>query len=137
MKRYVSFVVLAVVGVLGFGALGCHGQLPPTNRVVNLSWSTPAAGSGWAGCGSGQPVCTYVISRAPASGGICPATTGTAYTPLNASSPATGLTYTDAAAGGLTVCYVAQTLQSGAVSIASNSTGPLTVPGNPDRKSVV
>lgn len=121
--------------VVMIGSVACKGQVPPTSHTVNLTWTAPVAGGGWAGCTTAAP-CSYVISRAPASGGSCPATTGTAYTPLNQSTPATGLTYTDTTAAGLNVCYIAQTVQGVAVSVASNTAGPLAVSANPLAPSI-
>lgn len=116
--------------LLLLAALGCHAQVPATTYVVSLSWTAPAASGSWAGCGTGQPACTYVLSRAQAVSGACPATTGTNYTPLNQPSPATGTTYTDATAAG-SVCYVAQTVQSGAYSQPSASSNVIVVPAVP------
>lgn len=125
-KRFPLLVVL-----LAFSVIGCRAQVPPTNHTVTLTWSAPAASGSWAGCGAGQPACSYVISRAVVSGSSCPSTTGTSYTPLNQTSPATGTTFVDSTAAGLTACYIAQTLQGSAVSVPSNAAGPLAVPGNP------
>lgn len=61
----------------------------------------------------------------------CPATTGTAYTPLNQSAPATGLTYTDTKPAAGTYCYIAESViaSTGQVSVPSNTAGPLTLSG--------
>lgn len=61
---------------------------------------------------------------------LCPATTGTAYTPLNQSSPVTALTYTDATPPTGQYCYVVQSVitATGQVSVPSNTAGPLDVP---------
>jgi hypothetical protein len=118
MKK-ICFVIASV-----FFIVGCHGQVPPTNHTVTLTWQAPATG-----CTTSAP-CTYVLSRATVSGTTCPGTSGTTYTPLNQSNPVSALTYTDSTASGLTVCYIAQTMQGGAVSIPSNS-ALVTVPSNP------
>lgn len=62
----------------------------------------------------------------------CPASTGTAYTPLNQSSPATGLTYTDSTPAAGSYCYIAQSVISstGQVSAPSNIAGPFTLSGS-------
>lgn len=58
---------------------------------------------------------------------LCPATTGTAYTPLNQSSPVTTLSYTDATPPAGQQCYVAQSVAGSQVSVPSNTAGPLNV----------
>lgn len=119
------FILVALVMVNG-----CHAQVAPTNTVVVLTWTQPSPSGSWSGCTASSP-CTYVISRASSVAGACPATTGTNYTPLNQSSPASGLTYTDMSVSGSTLCYIAQTLQSGLVSMPSNTAGPFVIPANP------
>lgn len=57
------------------------------------------------------------------------------YTPLNSSSPTSALTFTDTGAAGLSVCYIAQTEQGGAVSQPSNVAGPFVVPASPGAPS--
>ncbi len=118
------FVLLASIGVLTMTA-GCHAQLPPSPApTVVLTWTASTS------CTGSSATCTYVVSRATVSSGSCPATTGTAYTPLNQASPVSGTTFTDSAPT-VSVCYVAQTIQSSLVSqasSASNSGTPLTVP---------
>lgn len=99
--------------------VACHTQVPPSPPpTVTLTWTAPA------NCSS----CTYVISRTTGTT-ACP-TSG--YTPLNQSSPASGTTYTDSAPPtGVSVCYVAQAVLSGATgqpSAPSNSGTPLAVP---------
>src|SRR6185312_55156 len=113
--------------------LAACGQMPPSSWQVSLTWTAPAPAGSWAGCGVGQPSCTYVVSRAILASGVttCPATTGVAYTPLNQSSPATGTVYNDTTASGQTACFLVQTLQGGAVSQPSNVAGPFVVPGSP------
>jgi len=54
----------------------------------------------------------------------CPASTGTAYMPLNASTPAAGLTYSDNPGVG-NWCYVAQSVLGANSSVPSNTTGVL------------
>jgi hypothetical protein len=120
MKRILALAAIIAVLV----PIGCHGQVPPSpNPSVNLTWTASTS------CTVAAP-CTYVISRATVTTGSCPATTGTAYTPLNQSSPATGTTYTDSAPTA-SVCYTAQTVQNNLTSVASaasNSGTPLAVP---------
>lgn len=106
-------------------AAGCHGQVPASKgSTVVLTWTAPA------GCTTN---CTYILSRA--TGTTCPATTGTNYTPLNQSSPASATTYTDSAPPqGVSVCYVAQTVQGGLTSVASgpsNGGVPIAIPSLP------
>ncbi len=110
------------IALLSFAlAIGCHAQVPPTNHVVDLSWTAPSGCTG----------CTFVISRAPAASGICPPSNASNYAPLNQNAPVSGTTYTDSSASGLNACYIAQTLQGAAVSVPSNTVGPLSVPANP------
>ena len=122
---------ILVLATLAIAAIGCHGQLPPTQHTVTLT-ITPQ------GCGTGTPTCTYVASKDVLTAGTltCPAPTGTNYTPINASSPATTTTFVDTTSAGETVCEVAQTLQSGAVSPASNTVGPFVVLPNPLAPSI-
>lgn len=117
----------------GFTLMGCHAQVKPTTHTVTESWKAPAATSTWTGCTTAAP-CTYILSRITAdSSGSCPAIdlTNLNYTPLNQSSPTSALTYTDTTASGLTVCYIVQTSQGGALSQPSNIDGPKVVPGVP------
>lgn len=116
-------------------SIGCgHAQIKPTSSQVDLNWTPPAASGSWAGCTSSSP-CTYVVSRIAIASGTsaCPAANVDApnYTPLNTNTPASGNSFTDAAASGLTVCYVVQTLQGSAVSLPSNVAGPFIVPASP------
>ena len=121
-------------------AIGCHAQVPPTTHKVVLTWNAPvtATGNAWLGCTTANP-CSYILSRATLTTGtlLCPAPTGSNYTPLNQSSPTSALTYTDATAAGLTVCYIVQTSQimpgdtTPSISVASNTAGPFALPGNP------
>jgi hypothetical protein len=115
-------------------AAGCHGQVPPAVAKASLTWTAPLPSGAWLGCGTGQPACTYIVSRAVvASGTACPANTGTAYTPLNQNSPVATAAYVDATAAGY-VCYVAQTLQGGLPSqpsTPSNNGVALNVPPPP------
>lgn len=129
MKQILFLATLSVLTV------GCgHAQVAPTSYQVALTYTAPVASGSWTGCTTAAP-CTYVLSRITLASGTtsCPAAnTGTPnYTPLNASSPVTGTSYTDASAIGLTVCYIAQTEQSSAVSGPSNTAGPFAVPASP------
>ena len=117
--------------------LGCHSQVTPTNSVVTLGGTVPAPSGTWLGCVAGQPACTFVFSRALVTGATCPPATGSTYTPLNLSSPATTLAYTDNTVSGLTACYIGQILQAGNVSQPSNTAGPFVVPASPLAPSVV
>lgn len=116
---------IAIVLVCAFATVGatCHGQVPPTSHTVTLTITPPANSSSY----------TYVISRAEVSGASCPAPNVQTpnYTPLNASNPISGTSYVDAGAAGTTVCYIAQSVVGGAVSVPSNTAGPFTVPANP------
>jgi hypothetical protein len=119
--------------LLPFLALtACHAQLPPTTHSVALTWTAPASPA----CTTAAP-CTYVLSRISVSGTTCPAANVTTpnYSPLNSANPVSTLSYTDTAAAGLTVCYIAQTLQGGAVSQPSNTAGPFVVPPTPGAPS--
>jgi hypothetical protein len=130
-----TLVALTAVVAL---AVGCHAQVPPTTHSVALTWQAPVPVSGgiWqtpCGTASGSSPCTYILSRISVAAGAtgCPVPSGViTYTPLNSSSPATGLTYTDSSAAGA-VCYLAQAVQLGTTGNPSNTTGPLTVPANP------
>jgi hypothetical protein len=106
---------------------GCHAvsQVPPSAPpTASITWTAPAANGGAA--------YTYVVSRATATGTTCPVTTGTAYTPLNQTTPTTALNYTDSTVtSGSSYCYIAQTLQSGLVSAPSSPSAVLTVPTVP------
>ena len=117
MKRSLVFVLAL--------AAGCaHSQMPPTVHSVTITITPPSGASGAA----------YVISRA--TGSTCPVSTGSAYTPLNQSAPISGTSYVDSAAAGLSVCYIAQTVEGGAVSAPSNIVGPFVVPANPTAPSI-
>lgn len=55
----------------------------------------------------------------------CPVTTGTAYTPLNQTTPATGTSYSDTTATAGEWCYIAQSVLGGQSSAPSNTAGPV------------
>jgi hypothetical protein len=59
----------------------------------------------------------------------CPATTGTLYTPLNQSTPATGLTYTDSKPTAGQYCYIVESEIGVQVSLPSNTAGSFTTSG--------
>jgi hypothetical protein len=128
MRRIQFLLALAVLGLCGCA----HGQVTPSQGQVVLTWTAPANTSTWTLTCATSP-CTYIISRATASGNTCPTPNITTpnYTPINQSSPAAALTLTDTGAAGTTACYIAQTIQAGAASQPSNVAGPLTVPGTP------
>lgn len=124
LLRFAS--LFSLFAALGWLSAGCaHAQVPPKSNAVALSWSAPS------GCTSG---CSYVVSRIALASGTasCPAPNVTTpnYTPLNQASPVTATAYTDAGAGALTVCYIAQTELGGSVSQPSNTAGPFVVPAN-------
>lgn len=127
MKRIVLLTVMFVAAT--FAALGCHAQVPPaTTYVVNLTWTAPVASGNWTGCTTAAP-CTFAIYRAPQASGACPASTSTSYVAVT--TTASGTAYTDTTAPtGTTVCYIAETVQSGVNSGPSN-TATATVPGLP------
>jgi opacity protein-like surface antigen len=117
-------VALTAVAAL---AVGCHAQVPPTTHTVALTWTATSSG--------GTPPYSYIMSRISLTTGTsaCPAVNYATpnYTPLNSSAPTSGTAYTDSAAQG-TVCYVVQAQDSAkTVGNASNTAGPLVVPGNP------
>jgi len=127
MKRFAILLICSlIVGV------GCHAQVPPaTSHVVDLVWTAPTANSTWTGCTTSAP-CTYAIYRAPTSAGSCPASTNSGYVEVtNPGSRPSGTTFVDTTAGGLTVCYIAETVQGSSNSGPSNTTAAITVPGTP------
>jgi hypothetical protein len=130
MKTALKLAALFAIALAAGALTACHAQLPPTTHSVSLTWTAPTSPA----CNTASP-CTYVISRA--TGTTCPAVNLITpnYTPLNSSSPVSALSYTDTAAAGLTVCYIAQTLQGGAVSQPSNTAGPFVVPASPGAPS--
>jgi hypothetical protein len=135
MKTFKHMLIGATYLLLGWLSVGCgHAQVKPTSYRVDLSWTAPVAAGGWTGCTTAAP-CTYVASRITLASGTttCPAANVTTlnYSPLNASLPATGTSYADTAASGLTVCYLVQTEQGSAVSNPSNLAGPFLVPSSP------
>lgn len=113
--------------------IGCHAQVPPTQTAVGLSYSAPTANP-LGPCAAPNP-CTYILSRITVTTGTtaCPAANNTTpnYTPLNAASQTSALTYTDTSSSALTVCYVAQAEQGGGISVASNTAGPFVVGASP------
>jgi hypothetical protein len=119
MKRIFAGLALALLLLIA-----CHSQVAPTTGYnIVWTWSAPNSSSTWPGCTTAAP-CTYVVSAVALAAGTttCPATTGTAYAPLNSAAPATALTYTETgAATGQTVCAIVQTEQSGATSVPSAS----------------
>ena len=64
----------------------------------------------------------------------CPPSSGTAYSALNSSTPATGLTYNDTHPAAGTYCYIVQSVidqtgQPRGISLPSNIAGPFTLSG--------
>lgn len=132
MKILRTVLIFPVFVFLAWITTGCaHAQVTPTNHQVNLTWTAPAASGSWGGCTTSAP-CTYEVSRIALTTGAtsCPAPNVATpnYTPL---APATGTTFADTGATGLTACYIVQTEQGGAVSQPSNTAGPLVIPANP------
>lgn len=118
-------ILVALTAVMAFA--GCaHSQMPPTTHSVALTWTAPGSPA----CTPANP-CTYVVSRF--TGNTCAAVNLTTpnYTPLNSSSPTSLTNFTDTGASGLSVCYIAQTLQGSGVSLPSNIVGPFVVPASP------
>lgn len=113
-------------------AAGCRAQVPPpTNHVVNLTWTAPVANSTWTGCTTSAP-CVYAVYRCSASAATCANTSNTAWQEITTTSTRpSGTAYTDATANGLTAYYVVVTVQGSASSGPSNTAGPLVVPGVP------
>lgn len=68
----------------------------------------------------------------------CPSSSGSNYTPLNPSSPASGLTYTDTPTTAGHYCYIAQSVitSTGQISTPSNTAGPLNITTLTGAKSV-
>jgi hypothetical protein len=128
MKKLLGMLILALIGV------GCHAQVPPTNHVVNLSWTAPLPTTIWPGCATASP-CLYIVSRATvaSSTSSCPAPNIDTpnYKPMNQSIPTSGTAYSDPTASGLTVCYIVQTQQGTAISSPSGTTNVINVPANP------
>lgn len=60
----------------------------------------------------------------------CPSSTGTAYTPINQSSPTTSLAYTDTHPAAGAYCYIVQSEIGAQVSLPSNIAGPFTLSGS-------
>jgi hypothetical protein len=124
---------LRMLGIIALAAsmAACgHTQVPPAGHSLTITVTN-------APCTAGTPAgtCGYVFSFAPVSGGTCPATTGSSYSPANQSSPVAqppsgNATYVNTT-GGETVCAIAQTVAGGAVSQPSAAIGPYTIPANP------
>ena len=115
--------------VLALLLTGCaaHSQLPPTVHTVTITITPPAQSTD----------ALYVTSRVTASG-TCPAPDVTTpnYAPLNSSAPSANTRFVDSAAAGLSVCYIVQMIQGGAISGPSNVAGPFVVPANPTAPSI-
>jgi hypothetical protein len=118
--------------ILTFATMaGCHAQVPASSSPT-VALTVTASTS----CTSTAPACTYIYSRATVATATtaCPATTGTAYVPINQTAPAPGLVFTDSTPPSGYVCYVAQTVQSGMTSVASQPSNgglPLTIAAPP------
>jgi hypothetical protein len=134
MKRLMKLFSLMITLSALFAGVGCHGQLPPTPAYETIwSWPAAVAASGWLGCGSGQPACTYVVSTLVlASGTTCPASTGSNYTPQQtATTGVSGTTWTQTGTSGETLCAVVQTVQSGNTSGSSPQSNAVVNPALP------
>ncbi len=133
MKHLVSVFTTFVLA--SAFAVGCRAQLPPTTWQVAVTWQAPQPTSSWAGCGTGQPVCTYAVSRILVSSGTtCPAPSGGNYTLVGNVNV---LSLQDATVTpGTSYCYLVQTQQvippatQPATSSPSNTTF-IAVPANP------
>jgi len=126
MKKLFASLFLAAAPILA----GCQAPAASTSPV-SITWTAPAAAGNWAGCGS-PSTCSYAIYRAPQSSGACPASSNASFKEIT--DPAvrpTGTSWSDTTAAGLTVCYIAETWQAGLNSAASNTAGPVVVPGVP------
>lgn len=141
MKTFKHILIGATYLFLGWLSIGCaHAQVPLVPHSVVLTYQAPVVVSGgtWqtpCGTATGDAPCTYVLSRITAgtlSGGCPVPGSSITYAPLNSSSPATGLSYTDSSVTpGAIYCYLAQTVQNGVPSVASNLAGPFQIPANP------
>lgn len=107
----------------------------PQSTHVNISWEVPSATSTWAGCGTGQPACSYKVYRAVASGSTCP-TAYASYREITAPwAHHTATNFTDTTASGTISCYAVETAQTpkgsklSQYSGLSNIVGPITVAG--------
>jgi hypothetical protein len=129
LKLALAVLIGTAIGI----STGCHAQVPPTQTAVGLSYTAPTSNP-LGPCAAPNP-CTYILSRITVTTGTttCPAANNATpnYTPLNASSPTSALTYTDTSSSALTVCYVAQAEQGGGISVASNTAGPFVVGASP------
>jgi hypothetical protein len=123
---------VAVLFAIALIAVGCRAQVPPaTSHVVSLTWTAPAANSGWSGCTSSAP-CVYAVYRCSAGATTCADTTQSAWKEITSSTTRpSGMSYTDNTASGLTAYYIVETVQAGSNSAPSNTTTPITVPGSP------
>lgn len=108
---------------------GC--QAPPASTsYVLVSWGVPAATGNWAGCGAGQPTCTYAIYAERITGSTCDAATSTNYHEVtNPSSRPTGTSFEDTGASGLTSCYAGETVQTPSGGTSPLNSGPSNVAG--------
>ena len=120
MRKLIGIALLMLV------ATGCQAQHAITDNVVDLTVIPPTVATS---------TYTYVFSRATATGTTCPVPSTGTYTMLNDSGATSSPTYTDPAADGLKVCYVAQSKDTSTTppsySSPSNVAGPFTVPLNP------
>ncbi len=73
------------------------GTQPPAAASYNVlvSWVAPQPNAGWAGCGAGQPACTFAVWREIHGAGTWTQVATTAANAVSYTDPsvATGLTY--------------------------------------------
>lgn len=125
---------LAALAILALGFAGCHAQVPPasTGYEVIVTGQVPQPAGNWAGCGAGQPQCTYAVYAETITGTTCDPTTSKNYQEItNPAARPTTPSFTDSLTTGLTRCYDMETVQSGANSAPSNVAGPVVSPGIP------
>lgn len=137
MRRLVF--AIAVLALAGCGGKVTYSQVPPTTWQIVYTWTAPAPTSGWPGCGTGQPACTYVISTlmVPTTTASCPSPSSSIiYTPINQAAPTSNASYTylGAQAGGA-ICAVVQTVQNGSYSLPSAPSNVVDVPSVPGAPS--
>ncbi len=130
MKKVLFALALMAAPVLA----GCRAP-SATTHTVNITWTAPAPGGNWTGCGT-PSTCAFAVYRAPTISGSCQASTSAAYQEVTTpSARPTGTSWQDLTATGLNVCYLAETVQSDAGTIGysgpSNVAGPVAVPGTP------
>jgi hypothetical protein len=125
---------LAALAILALGFAGCHAQVPPASAgyEVVLTATAPVASGNWAGCGTGQPQCTYAFYGETITGTTCDPSTSTNYKEITTpTARPTTSNFIDQNTTGLTKCYDVETVQSGGNSAPSVVAGPVVSPGIP------